>query len=293
MSTLTPVLDREEYIEQSHFFLTFRERLADNSPSQEVLSTVSEEILATTKLPMAIEFLAQDIKINGRMSDGMAHLRHYFTPFQTFVTAQAEQEYSRFDQFLALEILQKEAEYRSGTPSPPGLFFYQFECIARNRLGYDDGMTAMSQDQFYDDDWRDWMLKTRLQLGTIELADLIYYRSQHGLEERRRETRNPGNQPAGPLCFGVREGRIAKANRGKDPLYMFAALQRQLGYPTVPRHKPKADGFEIHPVLDQRLQRLEQSLKVLQMEIKGSVDLSEFYKLPDDGSSDSAQQPAT
>ena len=294
MSPPTPILEREEYIEQAHFFRTFRERLADNIPSQEILITVVEEVLATTKLPMAIEFLSQDVKINGRMSDGMAHLKHYFTPFQTFVTAHAEQEYSQFDQFLALEILEKEAQFRSRNPSPAGLFFYQFECIARNRLGYDEGMAAMAQDEFYDDEWRDWIVKTRLQLGTVELADLIYFRSEHALEERRRETRNPDYQAAGRLFFGIREGRIAKANRGKDPLYMFAALQRQLGYPAVPRRKPKSEGFEIHPVLDQRLQRLEQTLKVLQMEIKGNIELSEFYEQSHESApSDSTDQSAS
>ena len=37
MST-APVLDREEYVEQAYFFRTFRERLADNLPAQDVLA---------------------------------------------------------------------------------------------------------------------------------------------------------------------------------------------------------------------------------------------------------------
>ena len=35
-----------------------------------------------------------------------------------------------------------------------------------------------------------------------------------------------------PPLFAEKEGKIAKANRGRDPL-LFAALQRQLGYPEV------------------------------------------------------------
>ena len=52
-----PILDREEYIEQAYFFRVYRERLLENVPSQEILQTIQEEILATTRLPMAIDFL--------------------------------------------------------------------------------------------------------------------------------------------------------------------------------------------------------------------------------------------
>ena len=55
------------------------------------------------------------------------------------------------------------------------------------------------------------------------------------LEQRRQQ---PDYQPPVPPVFGEREGRIARANRGRDPLYLFAALQRQLGYPQVPRPTP-------------------------------------------------------
>ena len=41
--------------------------------------------------------------------------------------------------------------------------------------------------------------------------------------------------PKFPTLFGEKEGKIARANRGRDPLYLFSALQRQLGYPEVPR----------------------------------------------------------
>src|SRR5205823_769902 len=122
----------------------------------------NEEILSTTKLPMAIEFLCGEILLNGKISDGMARLAHYFTPFQAFVIRQAEEERSRFDLKTALEVLQFEAEYRSGSPTPVGLFIYQFESISRNKLGYDRGMEAMSQDRMYDERWRDWIMKTRL-----------------------------------------------------------------------------------------------------------------------------------
>lgn len=277
-----PALNREEYIEQAHFFRVYRERLGENVPSQEILQTVHEEILATTKLPMAIEFLSLEIQHRGRIGQGMAHLRHYFTAFQTFVMERAEDDRSRFDQKTALQVLEKEAEYKAGQPTPAGLFIFQFECIARNRLGYERGMAAMAEDPLYNDDWRSWIRKASLQLGTCDFADMIYYRSQHFVEQRRQSTGRPDYRPSYPILFGVQEGRIARANRGRDPLYMFAALQRQLGYPAVPRAKGKPLEPIIHPALEQRLQRLEQRLKLLESEMKGTLDLSKFYAKPPD-----------
>ena len=84
------------------------------------------------------------------------------------------------------------------------------------------------------------------------------------------------------MLFGLREGRIAKAHRKKDPLYMFAALQRHLGYPGVPRLKAKSNQPAIDPVVEQRLQRIEQMLKIVQAELKGGLDLTQFFKKPDD-----------
>ncbi|MGH7201526.1 MAG: hypothetical protein ACREJB_13025, partial [Planctomycetaceae bacterium] len=123
-------LDREEYIEQAYFFRSFRERLESNLPSQEILASLAEEALATTKLPMAIDFLKGEILLKGKLSDGMARLPHYFTEFQTFVLSKAEEDRARFDQKTALQVLQREAEYLAGQPTPQGLFIYQFECLA-------------------------------------------------------------------------------------------------------------------------------------------------------------------
>ena len=56
-----------------------------------------------------------------------------------------EEDKTKFDQRVALQIIEARFEYRSGmkTPRPAGYcFVYQFECISRNRLGYDKGMTA-------------------------------------------------------------------------------------------------------------------------------------------------------
>jgi hypothetical protein len=275
-----PQLDREEYIEQAHFFRTLRERLAEELPTQEILADVREEILATTKLPMAIDVLRGEIELKGRMSEGMAALPHYFTPFQTYVVGVAEQDRARFDQYTALEVLEREARYRGNNPTCAGLFIYEFECLARNRLGYDRGMTAMSQDTFFPPEWKDWILKTSRRLGAHEFADMIYYRSEYFVEERRRRTGNPAYRPGAPVLFTQQEGRIAKAHRGKDPLYLFAALQRQLGYPAIPRVQRADEASQLPPHLEMRLQRLEKRLGLVESEQKGKLDLSEFYLKP-------------
>ena len=132
-----PVLDREEYIEQAYFFKTFLERLDEDLPSQEILLSIKEEILATTKLPLALDVLRSEMLLKGRLCEGMAHLGHYFAPFQTFVMRQSEEDRTKFDQRVALQILEREARYRSENGKPAGLFVYQFECLSRNRYdGY-------------------------------------------------------------------------------------------------------------------------------------------------------------
>jgi len=272
------ILDREEYIEQAYFFKTFLERLDEDLPSQEILMSIKEEILATTKLPLALDVLRGEMLLKGRLCEGMALLKHYFAPFQTFVMKQSEEDRTKFDQRVALQILEREARYRGENGKPAGLFVYQFECLSRNRLGYDRGMTAIAEDPVYDSDWREWILKARLQLGTVEFADLIYFRSEFYLEERRKLV-DPHEVANAPLLFSRQEGRIAKANRGKDPLYLFAALQRQLGYPAVPRSKSSRD-LKLPPHLELRLQRVEKRIQLLEGEAKGKLDLSEFCVQP-------------
>ena len=275
------MLDREEYVEQAYFWRTFLERVQDGVPAQEVIEQVREEILSTTKLPMALEFLLGEIRHKGRLSDGMALMPHYFAPFQTLLVNKAEDETIKFDILIALQILEAEAEYRaSDNLTRPGLFIYQFECIARNRLGYHEGMEAIARDPQFDETWADWILWVRRQLGTTEFCEFLYLRSEFAVKEKRRALQQPEWSPEIDILFGQREGRIAKANRGKDPLYMFAALQRQLGYPAVPKAKPTDDEKIIHPIIEQRFQLLEKRLSIVEQEQKDGLDLTDFYAKP-------------
>ncbi len=271
-------LGREEYIEQAYFFRVYRERLEDSTPSQEILAALKEEILTTTKLPMAIDFLIGEIQLNGRLADGMVRLSHYFSPFQTFIVQKAEEDNARFDFRVALKILECEAEFRSSEElDQAALFVYQFECLARNRLGYDHGISAIADDSVYSQEWRDWIRKIRFDLGTVDFSDMLYMRSeQHVIDVQKRQN-NPDYSPSYPVLFDSRAGRIARANHGKDPLYLFAALQRQLGYPVVPRGKAIVRP-EVHPALEARIHRLEARLSLLEQEEKGGIDLSPFYE---------------
>lgn len=270
------MLEREEYVEQAYFFRTLGERLPKNMPLQELLRQTREEILATTNLPHAIDFLRTELEHAGVFGSAMARLPHYFTPFQTYVIQEAENERGRFDLRIALAILQSEAEYRARVPSPQGLFLFHFEVLSRNRLRYDKGLAAIAGDPLYDQNWREWILFVRHQVGFIDLADLLYMRSEH-CEKRRAAQRGGPLEPEKPILFGEKEGKIALANRGKEPLYLFAALQRHLGYPAVPRPKPQDDSVEVLPLVLRRLERIEARLKIMEEEQRGGLDLTKFY----------------
>src|SRR5215831_4860845 len=270
------LLDREEYIEQAYFFHTLRERIAENLATQEVLERIDQEILATTRLPYAIQFLKVEVKHTGLLSSGFARLPHYFTPFQAFVVRNTEDEARRFSLATALLVLEREAEYRAGQPTPPGLFVYEFEVICRNRLGYDEGLTSMAADPLFDASWQDYLDLVRRQVGLVDFADLVYIRSDDYVSEQRRQT--PDYEPPLPPLFGVKEGRIARANHGRDPLYLFAALQRQLGYPVVPRPRPREDAGVKIETLQAKIRDLETRLKLVESEVRGQVDLTQFGK---------------
>ena len=283
-----PQLDREEYIEQAYFWEIFLERMGDGVPAQEIILQVQDEILATTKLPMALHFLVGEIRHRERISDGMSQMNHYFSPFQAFIMSKAEDEKTRFDLLIALAILKSEAKYRAdGGLSPQGLFIFQFECIARNQLGYDFSMQAVANDPYFDETWHYCIMWLRNQLGASEFCEFLYLRSDFAVEEKRRSLGDPDWQPPRPMLFGVREGRIAKANRGKDPLYMFAALERQLGYPEIPRPTPKDEDKVFHPLVERRFDLIEKRISVMEQELKGGIDLEQFYKKPDEPGSHS------
>jgi len=270
-------LPQEEYIEQTHFFTVLGERLQDNLPAQEVLAAVREEVLATTKLPMAIDFLLSELKHQGILAAGMRQLAHYFTPFQCYVMSEAENDRRRFDLQIGLQILSREAQYRTEAEiSRPGLFLYQFEALCRNRLSYDEGLEAIAADPTYDQPWQDWILTVRRQIGIVEFADMLYVRSKF-YQEKRAQTAPTESIDSSLMLFGRQEGQIAWANRQKDPLLLFAALHRQLGYPQVPRTQLADPEQQLLPSLARRVEQLESRLKLVEEEQRGGINLERFY----------------
>jgi hypothetical protein len=279
------MLPKEEYIEQAHLFRSLCERINQNEPIQSLLKNIAAEVLATTNLPKAIDFILDELNHTGRMSTAMRRLAHYFAAFQAFLVEQAENERGRFDSLMAFSILHHEATYRAAEPTPQGLFFFQFEALCRNRLPYDHGLVAMAQDPVFDRDWRRWILDVRHKLGIVDIADLVYVHSQH--YENRRKAGHIGDddaskEKASVILFGEKEGRIALANRKSEPLYFFAALQRQLQYPAVPRPKPRGDAADILKQMQRTVERLEVRVKLLEEEQREKgIDLSKFYQRPD------------
>ena len=272
--TAAMLLDREEYIEQAYLFRVMRERMSQNMPAQEVLERVDQEILASTRLPMAVQFLATEMKHSGSLASGFSKLPHYFTGFQAHVVECSEKDTLKFQTDTALQILEREAGYRAGQPTPQGLFIYQFESMARNRLGYDQGLARMVSDPIYTPDWRQFVDDLRFQIGVLDFADIVYVRSAaHVADQRRHE---PDYEPSRPVLFGDKEGRIARANQGRDPLYLFAALQRQLSYPEVPRVRPVDSLANTVLTLQAKLREMETRLKLLESEVKGQFDLTQL-----------------
>lgn len=270
------MLDPEEYIEQEYFFRVLGERLPKNVALQDLLGQIRDEILSTTKLPYAIDFLLTELNHCGIVSTAMARIVHYFTPFQTYIIQEAESERGRFDIRIAVDVLRQEARYRAGEPSVVGMFLYQFETLCRNRLRYDYGLQAIAQDPAFDPVWRDWIMEVRHKIGIVDFADMVYVSSEHYIATQRR--RDPDHVSVHPVLFGEKEGRIALANRNKDPLYFFSALQRHLGYPAVPRPKPRQEAADLIPQMVLRLERLETRLKLIEEEQRHeAIDLTKFF----------------
>ena len=82
----------------------------------------------------------------------------------------------------------------------------------------------------------------------VDFPDMVYVRSDfYAMQQERRNRPGPDDDYA--ILFGEQEGRIAYASRKKDPVYFFAAMQRHLNYPKVPRPKPPEDNQFALPLM--------------------------------------------
>ena len=239
--TTAPVLDREEYVEQAYFFRTFRERSPTTCRRRTSSTRVHEELLTSTRLPYAVQFLAAELKHTGLARHGFAKLPHYFTAFQAFVVAAGRggedavpdgrprswcsNARPRTAPRQPTQAGAVRLPVRDDRPQPARL---------PRRLRRDDGRPVLRR--------RLAGIHRRTGRGrsatSTSPTSSTCGRSCTCIEQRRA---NPAFEPPLPPLFGEKEGKIAKASRGRDPLYLFAALQRQLGYPEVPRYKQRDD----------------------------------------------------
>lgn len=275
------MLPQEEYVEQAFLYKALGDRLSEGEAIQDLLVQIREEILATTKLPMAIDFIQTELNHTGFMSSAMSKLPHYFNPFQTYLVGQAEKDSGRFNLQTALAILEKDAIGKAENRSLPATFFFHFEVLCRNALQYDYGLSAVAGDPVFDENWRKWILDMRRKIGTVTLADLVFVHSEHYAVQQARQGLQ-SFEVADPILFGDKEGKIALANRRKEDLYFFSALQRQLKYPPVPKIKKVETAAELLPRMLRQLERMEVRIKLLEDEQRDQgIDLTKFYQKPD------------
>ena len=121
----------------------------------------------------------------------------------------------------------------------------------------------------------------RRKIGTVTLADLVFIHSEHYAIQQTRQGLETF-EVAQPILFGDREGKIALANRRKEEIYFFSALQRQLKYPPAPRVKKVQTAAEIVPRIQRQFDRLEVRVKLLEDEQREKgIDLTKFYERPE------------
>ena len=241
-------LDREEYVEQAYFFQTLRERMQQSYSTQDLLDAIRQEVLTTTMLPYAVDFMAGELRLTGGFATAMARLPHYFTPFQTYVVSEAEKAEGRFDFRIALEILQREVEYRAQVHRRR-----ESSCTSSRPCAATDWVTIAASTR-----WPAIRSSTRLagmdpygpppgRPDRLRRHDL---RAQRALSQEANEGRE------GDAFW--RKGRPHRAGQpSKDPLYLFAALQRHLSYPSVPRPREEDTQRYLLPALQQRVDRME------------------------------------
>jgi hypothetical protein len=271
-------LERAEYVEQEYLYRLLGERIVQQMPIQELLEQVHFELSASTRLPMAVSFLLTELKHSGLMSPAMARMPHYFAAFQTYLIQESERDTGKFDIRIALKILQAEAKFRAEGATREGLFFYQFEALCRNRLRYDPGLKAIASDPVYDATWIAFIMRLRMQIGFVDFADFIFIHSDD--YRQRLVDAGESTEGKGPFIFGRQEGRIAFSSRRRDPLFLFGALQRHLGYPQVPRPVVPDRTLEIVPQLARRVERLESRIQLLEQENRTGIDITKFYGKP-------------
>ena len=74
--------------------------------------------------------------------------------------------------------------------------------------------TPMASDPMYDDDWREWILTVRRQIGIVDLADMIYVRSREYLRRNAPTGPAAGARKAAPVWREGRQDRLGQPPEG-------------------------------------------------------------------------------
>ena len=139
-------------------------------------------------------------------------------PFRRSSIGEAESDTGRFDLLLALRILAREAAIGPSGATPQGIFLYEFESLARNRLGYDRGLEAIAGDPMFDElGAMDRAGATPGRPGRLCRSDLRAQRtlrSPAGALEARPERRRPADGARGPVWRGRGADRAGQSRQG-------------------------------------------------------------------------------
>ena len=98
---------------------------------------------------------------------------------------------------------------------------------------------------------------------------MIYVRS-----ELYRQNRGAAEKA---ILFGEKEGRIALANRRKDPLLLFSALRGTWATRAFPACASRTRKRYLLPALQRRVDRLENRLRLVEEEPRGGINLARYY----------------
>ena len=282
------------------------ERLRENMPAQEILGIVREEILATTKLPMAIDFMLAELRHLGAFSARpWSGCTHYFTPFQCFVMQEAENDTAAVRPARRARNPRPRGRVpRRGRRRGRACSSTSSKCSAATGWATTRGWRPSPATRRIDETWRNWILTVRRQIGMVDLADLIFVHSEfyHERKPQRRAGRPrpsadaPHGRGARPRafrrCSASRKAASPGPIGGKDPLLLFAALHRQLGYPEAPR--AAAGGPRGAACCRRWLAGSNSSkrrLKLVEEEQRGGINLEQFYAEKQNRSGAPAESP--
>ena len=132
----------------------------------------------------------------------------------------------------------------------------------------------------YDANWQDYVLLVRRQLGAVEFCDLVYLRSEYYVVDQRRQ--NADYEP--PVAAALR--REGRQDRQGQPRPGSAVSVRRPAAPArlsggAALQAARRHGAKL-AALVQKVKDLETRIKLVEGEVKGHVDLSQFLVKPQD-----------